>query len=276
VRIRDMFLTFADWKRNFGNLLRSSVIGTAVGILPGIGANIASAVAYTMARNASKHPEKFGTGIEEGIIASESANHASVGGALVPLIAMGIPGSIIDAFLLGAMMMQSITPGTLLFANHPELVMGMMGSYLVSVLMMFVIMMISSKYIARLCLVPRSYLLPVILVFCVVGAFANRNDVMDVWIMLGFGVVGFVLEKCRIPLAPFVMGVILAPIAEAQLRSGLMISAGSVLPIFTRPMSLAFVVVSVLLLVWQLNKEVAMRRRTVMPMTGAVPPPAEG
>ena len=265
VRVRDTFLSSAEWLRNMPNLIRSSIVGTGIGILPGIGANIASAVAYTLARNSSKTPEKFGKGSEEGIIASETANNASVGGALIPLIAMGIPASLIDAILLGAMMMQSITPGTLLFANNPELVAGMMGSYLLSVLLMFGIMVILSRYIAKLALVPRSRLMPIIIVFCVAGTYANSNIMFDVWVMLAFGGLGFALEKFRLPLAPFVIGFILAPLAEANLRSGLMISAGSALPIFSRPISLCFILVTIALLAWQIRKEFAARKRPVVP-----------
>jgi putative tricarboxylic transport membrane protein len=261
VRIRDTLLSFADWKRHFGNLMRSSLVGTGIGILPGIGANIASAVAYTLARNASKEPEKFGKGSEEGVIASEAGNNSSVGGALIPLIAMGIPGSVIDAILLGAMMMQSITPGTLLFVNNPELVVGMMGSYLIATLLMFAIMVIAARYIARLGMVPAARLMPIIIVFCVVGTYANSNNMFDIWVMLAFGGIGFLLERCRIPLAPFVIGFILAPLAESNLRSGLMISGGDFLPILTRPISLVFIVISAAMLIWQLRKEIPRQAR---------------
>ncbi|RUT34810.1 hypothetical protein EMQ25_02300 [Arsenicitalea aurantiaca] len=260
VHIRDTLLSSAEWARSLPNLIRSSILGTGIGILPGIGANIASAVAYTLARNASKTPEKFGKGSEEGIIASESANNASVGGALIPLIAMGIPASVIDAILLGAMMMQSITPGTLLFVNNPELVAGMMGSYLIAVLLMFVIMVVLSRYIAKLGMVPRSRLMPIIIVFCVAGTYANSNIMFDVWVMLAFGVLGFTLEKCRLPLAPFVIGFILAPLAETNLRAGLMISGGSPIPILSRPISLCFVLVTLGLLAWQVRREFLARK----------------
>jgi putative tricarboxylic transport membrane protein len=267
VRIRDTILGAGDWMRNMPNLVRSSIVGTGIGILPGIGANIASAMAYTLARNASKTPEKFGKGSEEGIIASESANNASVGGALIPLIAMGIPASVIDAILLGAMMMQSITPGTLLFVNNPELVSGMMGSYLISVLLMYVIMVILSRYIAKLGMVPRSRLMPIIVVFCVAGTYANSNIMFDVWVMLAFGVLGFALEKLRLPLAPFVIGFILAPLAETNLRSGLMISGGSAMPILERPISLTFILITAGLLIWQVRKEVLSRKPRVAAAT---------
>ncbi|WP_232846615.1 tripartite tricarboxylate transporter permease [Devosia beringensis] len=259
---RDVLLPWRDWKRHGGNMLQSSAIGTWIGILPGIGANIASVVAYTFARRVSKEPEKFGKGSEEGIIASEAANNASVGGALVPLIAMGIPGSVIDAVLLGAFAMHALTPGTLLFQNNPDLVAAMMGSALIANFMMFVLMVLTARYIAKLCAVPRAFLLPLIMFFCVVGTFALRGNMLDVWVMLGFGLVGLALEACRIPLGPFVIGLVLAPIAEINLRSGLMISAGSIEPLFTRPISAVFMFVAIVLLAWQLREELIVSRQT--------------
>lgn len=255
VRTRDVLLPLSDWLRHLGNMTRSSVIGTWIGILPGIGANIASVMAYTFAQRASKAPEKFGKGSEEGIVASEAANNASIGGALVPLIAMGIPGSIIDAILLGAFAMHALTPGTLLFRNNPDLVVAMMGSTMISNVMMFAIMILMAKHIAKLCATPRARLLPVIMFFCVVGTYAIRGTMYDVWVMLAFGLVGLALEKCRMPLGPFVIGLVLAPIAETSLRSALMISAGSLEPLFTRPISAAFMLVAIGLLVWQVATE---------------------
>jgi putative tricarboxylic transport membrane protein len=221
-------------------------------------------MAYTFARRASAHPEEFGQGSEEGIVASEAANNASVGGALVPLIAMGIPGSVIDAILLGAFAMHSLTPGTLLFRNNPDLVVAMMGATMIANVMMFVVMILAAKWIARLCMVPRAFLLPVILFFCVTGTYALRGNIFDVWVMLGFAFVGLGLEACRIPLGPFVIGLVLAPIAETSLRSALMISAGSPLPLITRPISAVFIAVAVALLVWQVREELKRGREAVV------------
>jgi putative tricarboxylic transport membrane protein len=201
---KGLLMSLRDWKSQALNLVRSSLIGTWVGILPGVGASIGSVMAYSAAKNMSRTPERFGTGSEEGIVASEAANNATVGGALIPLIAMGIPGSVIDAILIGALMM----------------------------------------------------------VFCVVGAYALDNTMFDVWVMLIFGVVGYFLERAKVPLGPFVIGFVLAPLAEEKLRSGLMMTAGSIEPIFTRPLPLIFLLVSVALLVWPLWSEWRSRRQT--------------
>jgi len=236
-------------------MIRSSVIGTWIGILPGIGANIGSIVAYTTAKNMSKTPEKFGTGSEEGIVASEAANNATVGGALIPLIAMGIPGSVIDAILIGALMIHGIQPGPTLFLNNPEIVYAMISSCLLANILMYAVMTSSVGKISKLMFTPRAYVLPPILVFCVIGSFAINNLFFDVWIMLGFGIFGFFLERSKVPLGPFVIGFVLAPIAESKLRSGLMMTAGDFSPIITRPLPACFTIISVILLIWPFYQE---------------------
>jgi putative tricarboxylic transport membrane protein len=245
-----IFLSAADWLRHSVNLVRSSLIGTWIGILPGVGANIGSIVAYTGAKTFSKKPEVFGTGSEEGIIASEAANNATVGGALVPLIAMGIPGSVIDAILLGALLVHSIQPGPLLFINNPDVVYAMIATALVANVVMFAVMLGAVGHLAKLRNVPRAFLMPTIIVFCVVGSYALSNRMFDVWVMLIFGVIGYFLERAKVPLGPFVIGLVLEPIAEESLRSGLMLSNGSYMPLVERPMSAGFMLVAVIMLIW--------------------------
>lgn len=247
-----MFLGLRDWMKHRTNLLRSSVIGTWVGILPGIGANVGSVVAYSAAQSLSKTPEEFGKGSEEGIIASEAANNATVGGALIPLIAMGIPGSVIDAILLGALVIHGLQPGPLLFEQDPGAVYVIMGTMFLANVFMLAFMLLSLGWLSKLALIPRAYLLPVILTCCVIGSFALGNRMFDVWAMLGFGVFGFAMEKMKIPLAPFVIGFVLAPIAEEHLSAGLMQTGGSYWPLVTRPISLIFCVVTALLLCWSI------------------------
>jgi putative tricarboxylic transport membrane protein len=242
---KGMFMSLADLRRQAVNLIRSSLIGTWIGILPGIGANIGSVMAYSATRNLSKTPEEFGHGAESGIVASESANNATVGGALIPLISIGIPGSVIDAILLGALVIHGLQPGPLLFKDNPEVVHTIIATVFVSNVFMFGFMVLTVGWLARLASIPRTFLLPTILVFCVVGAFALGNRMFDVWVMLAFGLIGYILERIEIPLAPFVIGFVLAPIAEENLGAGLMLSGGSYWPLVTRPVSFVFVVVAV-------------------------------
>lgn len=240
-----MLMSIADLRRQAANLIRSSLIGTWIGILPGIGANIGSVVAYSATKSLSKTPEEFGKGAESGIVASEAANNATVGGALIPLISIGIPGSVIDAILLGALVIHGLQPGPLLFKDNPEVVHTIIATTLASNVFMFAFMVLTVGWLAKLASIPRTVLLPTILVFCVVGAFAMGNRMFDVWVMLSFGMVGYILERLEIPLAPFVIGFVLAPIAESSLGTGLMLHGGSYKPLLTGKISGVLVVVAI-------------------------------
>jgi putative tricarboxylic transport membrane protein len=256
LKLSGVFLSLRELKEHTANFVRSSVIGTWVGLLPGIGANIGSIMSYSAAKNASKTPERFGTGIEDGIIASETANNATIGGAFVPMLSLGIPGSIITAVLMGALTLHDVTPGPLLFKNNPDVVYSIIATVFVANLIMFFLMIGATFIVGRLVDIPKANLIPIILVFCVIGTFALNNRIFDVWLMFIFGLVGFALEKVKVPLAPFVIGLILSPIAEINLRSGLMLSAGSFLPLLTRPISAIFVCIAIGTLVWSLYQTV--------------------
>jgi putative tricarboxylic transport membrane protein len=253
-----ILMSLSELHRNGFNMIRSSFIGTWIGILPGIGASIGSVVAYTVAKNVSRTPEKFGKGSEEGIIASEAANNATVGGALIPLIAMGIPGSVIDAILIGALTIHSIQPGPTLFLTNNDIVWGMIAACLMANILMFILMTSTVRYISGLIYLPKSFVLPIVMMFCVIGSYALNNTMFDVWVMLVFGVIGFLMERASIPLGPFVIGFVLAPLGEEKLRSGLMMTAGDFSPIFTRPFPLAFTLMAVALLLWPILSD---RRR---------------
>ena len=253
---RGLLLSFKDWTDQAVNLIRSSLIGVWVGILPGVGANIGSILAYSAAKGMSKTPEKFGTGSEEGIVASEAANNATIGGALIPLVALGIPGSVIDAILLGALVLHGLTPGPLLFRDNPEVVYTIMATTLLANFAMAAFMLASIRYLTRLMTAPRAYLVPIIMVCCIVGSYAQNNRMFDVWVMMCFGAVGFAMESIKIPLAPFVIGFILAPIAEENLGAGLQASGGSYLPILTSPLSLVFCLLAAGLLIWPIFRRI--------------------
>ena len=239
------------WKRHLLNLLRSSGIGTLIGVLPGIGANIGSLAAYMAAKRASTKPEDFGKGSEEGIIASESANNATVGGALIPLIALGIPGSVIGAVLLGALIVHGLQPGPLLFRQNPDAVHAIIGTVLVANLMMYMLMLGFARWIAKLSSVPKNFLFPIVTGCCIWGAYALNGLWFDVGVMMVFGVVGWLMERAKLPLAAFVIGFVLAPVAEENLCAGLMASGGSYLPLLTRPISLTLLLTSAVLLLWK-------------------------
>ena len=257
-RIRNVrrvgLLKWAEWKSLLPNMTRSSLIGTWIGVLPGVGANIGSITAYAAAKSLSKKPERFGSGSEEGIVASEAANNATVGGALIPLVALGVPGSVIDAILLGALVIHGLQPGPLLFEQNPEAVQAIMGAMFLANFVMAAFVLLTVHWLARLAETPTSLLTPILLTFCVVGSFALANRVFDVWVMLAFGLIGFALERGGIPLAPFVIGLVLAPLAEEHLAAGLMQTGGSYLPLVTRPIAFVFTAAAILIVAASLWK----------------------
>jgi putative tricarboxylic transport membrane protein len=256
-----MWITLREWWEQRWNLIRSSLIGTWVGIMPGIGATVGSLVSYTVAKTLSKTPEKFGTGHHEGIVASECGNNSTVGGSLIPLIAMGIPGGVTDVFLLAALIIHGLQPGPMLFTNHPEVVYIIFAACLISHFVLFVVMTAGIRYLAKLTTVPVWYLFPVILLFCVIGSFAENNRVFDVFVMLGFAVAGFAMEKTGFSLGAFVIGFVLGPITERSLRAGLTLSDGSYLDIFMHPVSAICVVLAAAMFVWSLHAQHRMNKR---------------
>jgi putative tricarboxylic transport membrane protein len=248
--MRGMFMSLRDYVVHGWNMARSSLIGIWIGILPGVGATVASIVAYTTAKNLSRKPEDFGTGSEEAIVAAESANNATTGGTLIPILTLGISGGLTDSILLGALVIHNLQPGPLLFKNNPEIVNSIFATHLVAHVAMFAFMTFGIVFFARLTQVPRAFVLPMVIVFSVLGAYGLNNRAFDIWMMLGFGLLGVLLELAKVPLAPFVVGLVLAPVAESELRSGLMASAGSFMPLIERPAALTMLVLSAVLFIW--------------------------
>jgi putative tricarboxylic transport membrane protein len=210
------------FKGQFLNLLRSSGIGTFIGLLPGIGGSAASILAYSQAKNFSDEPEKFGTGHPSGLIASESSNNGLTGGALIPLLSLGIPGDSTTAVLVGAFALQGIQVGPLFISENPGTWNTMMIGLIVANLMMFVIMYFAIRHIAKVVMVPKYLLYPMVMMMCVVGAYAINSGIMfDVWTLLIFGLVGYLGTKLGLEIAPFIIGFILGPSAEVYFMKSL-------------------------------------------------------
>ncbi|PLS21116.1 tripartite tricarboxylate transporter permease [Neptunicoccus cionae] len=230
-----------------GTVARSSIIGTAIGILPGIGASTAAMVAYSETVRWSKDRKRFGRGAPEGVAAPESANNAAAIGALVPLFALGIPGSGTTAVILGAFIVHGLTPGPTFMTGNSDLIYAVfVGLMLVNVL----ILVFSKPFIAvlsKLLDVPYSALGPVIVICCIVGTYSVQNSMMDVWLMLGFGLAGFLLEKIGFPLVSIILGVVLGPIAESELRRSLAMSRGDFSIFAERPISAILLGLAVIL-----------------------------
>jgi len=227
--------SFRDFKGQVVNVIRSSALGTFIGILPGVGGSAACLVAYSQAKNFSKTPEKFGTGHLEGLIASESANNGLTGGALIPLLSMGIPGDSTTAVLVGAFALQGMQIGPLFIRNNPNLWYTVLLALLFCNIMMFILMFFPIKYIAKIIHIPRQRLYPVIILMCVVGAYAANYGVMfDVWSLVVFGLLGYLLAKLKLPATPFLIGFILGGDLERYFVDALKGSGGDLAIFFTR------------------------------------------
>ncbi len=236
------------------NLIRSSMIGVFVGALPGAGASIANILAYDQAKRASKHPEKFGTGITDGIVASEAANNGTGGGGLTPTMALGVPGDAVSAIMMGALILHGIQPGPLLIVEFPDLVYGVFVAFFVAHFFMLGLQLYGIKLFVHLTRIPLYLLIPSILVLCAVGSFSIHNRFFDIWVLFIFGLLGYLLSKIKIPLAPMILGVILGPMAETNFRRALMTDPDLTLFV-TRPISLLFIIMAAMSLLYPVYKK---------------------
>lgn len=231
-------------------LLRSSFIGTIIGIIPGEGAAVGAFFAYSEAKRRSKNPEKYGTGIPEGIVAPETANNATVGGALVPTLTLGVPGSPAAAVLLGALLIQGLSPGPKLFTERPDLMYSIfIGLFVINILMMF-IGLIAIRFAARLIMVPTTVIVPTVMLLSFVGIYSVSNSFFNVGVLLGAGILGYVVRKLGYSIAPLSIGFVLGPILENSLRQSLTIADGSTFEFFNAPIALIIYAALALTILW--------------------------
>jgi len=256
-RKKGIFLqTFKDVMKKQGNLLRSSILGTIVGILPGAGGSIANLVAYNEAVRVSKEPEKFGTGIIDGIIATESSNNAVVGGGMIPLVTLGIPGAPPDAVLYGVLLLQGLRPGPELFTTHSHVIYTFIISLFFATIFMLPVGVIAGKVLHKTVVrLPVRFLAPLIIFLTIIGSYSIRNNITDVYIMLTLGVLGYILKRLGFHPGPITLGLILGPIGEAGFVQALLI--GEMLPnkwmiFFKSPISWILIILSLLSLSWPL------------------------
>jgi putative tricarboxylic transport membrane protein len=238
-------------------LLWVTFIGIVIGVLPAIGGSAANIMAYDQAKKFSKRPEKFGTGIPEGIVASEASNSANVAGSLMMIMAFGIPGDAVTAVMMGALTIHGIQPGPLFISQHPKIAYGIYAAYLVALPLMVAVIWVGSRAWMRIIMMPKAMLIPIVLVLCVIGAYALSNSMNDVYVLALFCVIGYAMVKARIPLAPLILGVVLGDQIEANLIQAVSTDPNPWL-FFTRPISgglLAASVASVGLAIWQHNRE---------------------
>ncbi|MDD4363084.1 MAG: tripartite tricarboxylate transporter permease [Atribacterota bacterium] len=224
-----------------------SIYGTIIGMLPGVGQTTAGMLAYNSSRQFSKHPEKYGTGISEGIVASETANNAVNGGALIPLLTLGIPGDMVTAVLIGGLMIQGIKPGPLLFRDNPGVVGTIMVAYLLSNIIMFILELGFMRIFVKISKAPLSILFPIILITCVLGVYALNNRVFDLWILAIFGIIGYLLTEVNVPMPPLILGYVLGQMIERTFRTAMYASYGDIKDIFNRPVAIAILLLAVFL-----------------------------
>ncbi len=246
LHLRDLFLTWQDWIASRWAILRGGIIGFIVGIIPAGGITTASFLAYLAEKRVSKHPERFGTGAIEGVAAPESANNAASISGFAPLLALGIPGSPTTAVMLAGFMMWGIRPGPMLFQKNPDLVWGLISSmYIGNFLLLLINVFLIPAFVALLRL-PYTIIMGFIVIFASVGAYSVNNNFFDVWMMLGFAVLGYLMRKLNYPIVPLVLALVLGNLAENSLRQALTISGGSFAIFFTRPICAVFIIAAIL------------------------------
>ena len=241
-----LWLTREEWKRSIGPIWRGGIIGFVIGVLPGAGGTIASIMSYTTEKRLSKHPEEFGQGAIEGVAGPEAANNSDTAGALVPLLTLGIPGGGATAVMLGAFIMYGVQPGPLLFQNNPGLVWGLINSMYIGNVMLLILNLPLIGLFVRLLYIPQGILYPLIVAISAIGAYAINGSVVDLWLILIFGIIGYVFDKVDIPVAPLVLSLVLGGIMEQSFRQAMTISGGDIKVFYGSAITITLLAMSVI------------------------------
>ncbi len=260
-KIKSLLPDLEDWKKSIGPIIRGTFLGFPLGILPGGGAIIASFMSYSLEKRISKNPERFGHGTIEGVAGPETANNAASGGSFIPLLALGIPPNVVMAILMGALILHGITPGPLLIKQHPDVFWGVVASmYLGNIILLLLNLPLISLWV-KLLKVPYRILMPLILLFCLIGSYSLNNNVVEVVIMIIFGMVGYVLRKFEFEAAPLMVAFILGPILENSWRQSLVISDGKFSIFVEKPISVVTLTIAALLIINSLIKYYRKKRK---------------
>jgi putative tricarboxylic transport membrane protein len=247
-KIKGLLPNREEWRRSIGPIGRGTVIGFFLGVIPGMSVVIPTFLSYTIEKRLSKTPEKFGTGMIEGVAGPESANNAASSGTLVPMLSLGIPTGAATALLLGALMIHGLRPGPLLITESPEVFWGLVASLYVGNVMLLILNLPLIPLWVKILKIPYHYLFPLILLFCIIGSYTVSNNPYDILVMIAFGVVGYVMKKLDYEAAPLVLALVLGPIMENAVRRSLVISDGDPTVFFTRPISAFFLIAGLLVL----------------------------
>ncbi|MDH5537166.1 MAG: tripartite tricarboxylate transporter permease, partial [Betaproteobacteria bacterium] len=254
--LRNLMPNWQDIKDSRFAFLQGSFIGFFVGVLPGAGSTIASFVSYGIEKAVSKHPEKFGTGVVEGVAAPEGANNSETGGALVPLLTLGIPGSATTAILLAAFILWGLRPGPLLIQDNPEMFWGLVASMYVGNIMLLILNLPLVPVFAQILRLPAYVLYPIILGVSMIGVYSVDQRLFDAWLVGTFGLLGYLMRKLDYPAAPLLLGLVLGDLMENALRQSLMMSRGDVSILYSRPLAATMLVLTVLILIGPLFRRV--------------------
>jgi TctA family transporter len=269
-RIGNIFVgVWNVWKRYWRNFMRGSVIGVLIGALPGAGADIAAWISYAVSKKFSKEPEKFGTGNIEGIVDATSANNSALGGAWIPALVFGIPGDSITAIVIGVLYMKNMNPGPTVFLQNPQFIYAVFIIFVLANILMLPLGWAAIKSAKQLLRVPRNVLLPIILMFCVVGSYAMTNSVYGIGIMLVMGVIGWIMEEHGFPIAPAILGLVLGEMLEQNFMTSMIKSDGAFLAFFARPIAGVLGVVTLALWAVMLWHRWTMQRAASKPVTPA-------
>ena len=250
--LKDMLITKEDMRVSAMPILRGTVIGFVIGVLPGAGATIASFMAYALEKRLSKTPELFGTGMIEGVASPEAANNGSTGGSMIPLLTLGIPGSGTTAVMLGMLALFNLQPGPLLFSKNPEFVWGLIASMYIGNVMLLVLNIAFVPAFVAVLRIPYRVLAPLIAIFCLVGVYSVNYNMFDLWVMVGFGLFGYIMTKMSYPLAPLVLGLVLGGYMEVSLRQSLKMSEAELSIFFTRPICAVLMAITIVIFLWPL------------------------
>lgn len=261
MKLSEMWPTWRDWMEVRMPILRGSVLGFLLGVLPGVGPTTATFIAYAIEKKFSKHPERFGKGALDALASCESANNSAVSGALVPMLTLGIPGSGLTAVLLAAFTLHNVRPGPTLMTDQPGLVWGLIASMFIGNVMLLILNLPLAPLFAALLRIPYAYLAPAILVLALIGAYATTLQLFTVAVTLAFGLIGYFMLKADLPRSPLVLALVLAPLMESSLRQSLILSHGSLDIFVTRPVSAVLLVAVTATLTWPVVRAVLRRMK---------------
>ena len=259
VKIKGVGFTFKEFVGQIRNAIVSALIGVGIGILPGIGGGVSCMISYTVSKNTSKHRELYGTGIMDGVVASETANNGTIGGAMIPLLSLGIPGDAATAMLLGGLQVHNVAPGPLIYEKSGNVVSAIFFAMVLSAIFMMLFMLLGMRFFVSVLKVPKNYLLPVVVVLCAIGAIGNANMLFDTYCMVGFGLMSYLLIKSKVPTVPMILGFILGPTFEQNLRRVSQLTSSD--PFWNHPIFCVLIIATVFVVIFSVRSNMKDAKR---------------